>query len=163
MSDELIIPDLPANFAATVSIARLTASASNAKSPRSEVHVRHFKAVVDEPTQRGGTDMGPTPLEYVLLGLAGGVGVSFRLVAQGMQFAYDAIHVDVEADFDSRGRYGVSGVKPFFQACRVRVVLDTNEPDERLEGAAERFERTSPIENLLRSAGVDLTIQFVRD
>jgi uncharacterized OsmC-like protein len=35
----------------------------------SEVAVRHFTVVSDEPPSRGGEDRGPTPLEYVLVAL----------------------------------------------------------------------------------------------
>lgn len=36
----------------------------------SEITVRHFSPLIsDEPPKRGGTDRGPTPLEYILVAL----------------------------------------------------------------------------------------------
>jgi uncharacterized OsmC-like protein len=162
VSDELISPDLPPDFATTVRIARLATTATNLGRLRSDVQVRHFQLAVDEPPERGGDDAGPSPLEYVLLGLAGGLGVSFRLVAEGMRFSYSRLDVEVEAEFDRRGRFGVPGIKPFFQVCRVQVSVRTSESDERLARAAELVRRTSPIDNLLRAAGVDLSVAFNR-
>lgn len=37
----------------------------------SEVAVRDFRVVVDEPPSRGGEDRAPSPLEYVLVALCG--------------------------------------------------------------------------------------------
>lgn len=36
----------------------------------SEIYIRHFEPVIsDEPPARGGTDQGPSPLEYILASL----------------------------------------------------------------------------------------------
>ena len=38
---------------------------------RSEISVRNFKVMVDEPEPLGGTDLAPNPVEYILCGLSG--------------------------------------------------------------------------------------------
>ncbi len=79
-----------------------------------------------------------------------------------MRFRYEGLDIDVETDYDRRGRYGVPGVKPYFQACRATVRVRTDEPDHRFARAVELTHKTCPVENLLASGGVDLQVEFVR-
>ncbi len=46
------------------------ASGAMVSTSAAEIRIRHFPPLVsDEPTARGGTDRGPSPLEYVLAAL----------------------------------------------------------------------------------------------
>ncbi|MCO4838378.1 MAG: hypothetical protein KC426_09855, partial [Oceanospirillaceae bacterium] len=45
------------------------ASAACPTHARTEIPVRDLKVIIDEPTQRGGTNLGPTPTETVMTAL----------------------------------------------------------------------------------------------
>ncbi len=70
-ADDLIDPKLPPDFATTVRIGHHRAHATNAATSRTDVRLRDFTFVIDEPPERGGTNAGPSPLEYVAAALAG--------------------------------------------------------------------------------------------
>ena len=49
---------------------------------RAHVTARHFQAEVDEPASAGGTDAGPMPTEYLLMGLASCFALAIAHVAR---------------------------------------------------------------------------------
>src|SRR5215469_10951612 len=73
--------------------------------------------------------------------------------------------VDCGAAFtiDIRGRQGNRSVRPHFQTVRVRAVVSTAEPLEKLGAVIEETEARCPVLNLLLDAKVDLRIEWLRD
>jgi len=117
--------------------------------------------VVDEPTSRGGTNQGPTPVESVMGGLVGCDAVITHAVAKIMKFEYGAIDYTCDAEIDLRGVGGVGGVRPYFEKVTVTKTIRTMEPSERIEKLKKNVEQRCPVSNLIRDAGVDLTIDWI--
>ena len=117
--------------------------------------------VIDHPTSRGGTNEGPTPVETVLGGLVGCDAVITRAVAKILKFEYATIDYTCEAQIDTRGVAGVKGVRPYFETVSVTKTIRTNEPAERIEKLKSNVEQRCPVSNLIRDAGVDLTIEWI--
>jgi len=117
--------------------------------------------VIDHPTERGGTNEGPTPVETVMGGLVGCDAVITHSVAKILKFEYGAIDYTCEAQIDTRGAAGVKGVRPYFEKVTVQKTIRTNEPAERIEKLKKNVEQRCPVSNLIRDAGVDLTIEWV--
>lgn len=86
---------------------------------RTQVQARQFTWFGDEPAAASGSDVGPTPYELLLGGLASCVAITLRLYADHKQI--DLEMVRVELDFD-----------------RVHSD-DCEECDERLDGYIERI------------------------
>ena len=117
--------------------------------------------VIDHPTSRGGTNEGPTPVETVLGGLVGCDAVITHAVAKILKFEYGTIDYTCEAEIDTRGPAGVKGVRPYFETVTVAKTIQTNEPPERIEKLKNNVEQRCPVSNLIRDAGVDLTIDWI--
>lgn len=117
--------------------------------------------VIDHPTDRGGTNEGPTPVETVLGGLVGCDAVITRSVAKILKFEYGAIDYTCEAQIDTRGVAGVKGVRPYFEKVFVTKTIHTNESAERIEKLKKNVEQRCPVSNLVRDAGVELTIEWM--
>ena len=122
---------------------------------------RDLVDVSDEPEERGGTNEGPTPVETVLGGLVGCDAVITRQVAKIMKFEYGAIDYTCDAQIDTRGVSGVKGVRPYFEKVTVTKTIRTNESAERIEKLKKNVEQRCPVSNLIRDAGVDLTIDWI--
>lgn len=117
--------------------------------------------VIDEPTERGGTNMGPTPVESVMGGLCGCDAAITRQVALIMNFDYGNVSYTCDAEIDVRGAKGVTGVRPYFERVTVKKTFRTNETAERVEKLKANVEQRCPVSNLIRDAGVDLCIEWV--
>ena len=137
-------------------------TAHNDGGDRTVVSVRDTPdLVIDHPTGRGGTNEGPTPVETVLAGLVGCDAVITRSVAKILKFEYGAIDYTCEAQIDTRGVAGVKGVRPYFEKVSVTKTIQTNESAERIEKLKNNVEQRCPVSNLVRDAGVDLTIEWI--
>ena len=59
-----------------------------------------FKITVDEPENLGGTNEGPSPVEYVLAAFAGCLNVVGNMVAKEMGFKINSLSFQVRGELD---------------------------------------------------------------
>ncbi len=124
---------------------------------KTALRVRDFAPIIsDEPVALGGTDQGPTPMEYVVAALNGCVAVMVNLIARETNFRFDGLDLRSDGVIDMRGLMGVDGVRRHFQQVKLEVILRTEEPPERLEELRDRVHDRCPAINLLRDAGIAL-------
>ncbi len=136
--------------------------ARNGGSSKTVVSVRDTPGLVtDEPTSRGGTNEGPTPVETVMGGLCGCDAVITHLVAGLIDFEYGDIEYVCDAEIDPRGVHGVEGFRPYFEKVTLKKTIKTNEPVDRIEKLKKNVEQRCPVSNLIRDAGVDLHIEWI--
>jgi putative redox protein len=129
----------------------------------SAIHVRHFPPFVsDEPPSRGGEDRGQTPLELVLMSLCACTNVSAARMAAKIRFSYSHLESFAEGELDTRGRKGTADVPVHYRAVRLRVVVTTDEPNERIERLGALVGRYCPVDSLLRAAVPDYTVAWER-
>lgn len=133
--------------------------AINAAEPKTISRVRGFEVVTDEKT---GTNTGPSPLETVLSALCGCEGVILNRCARVMNFQYSGVDFECDGWVDGRGSRGVRGVRPHFQKVVFRVLLKTDEPNERIAKLRRNVEVRCPVMNLLVDAGVELDVSWTR-
>lgn len=125
--------------------------------------IRAFDAVVmDEPTELGGENQGPNPLEYLVASLNGCKGVMIPLIAKELNFEFSELSFDTKGTVDLRGLMGDPSVSTHFQNLRFKVTIKTGETDERLKALQNAVAERCPVYNLLRDAGVSLQSEWVR-
>jgi uncharacterized OsmC-like protein len=122
--------------------------ARNAGGSRTEISVRDTQMVTDEPTSRGGTNGGPTPVETVMGGLCGCDAVITGMVAELLDFEYGDIEYLCDAEI-------------YFEKVTLQKTIKTNEPEDRIEKLKKNVEQRCPVSNLIRDAGVDLHIEWI--
>lgn len=161
MSDPDLLP--PSIDPKTRKIAIRSVTGHNDAGTRTEIRVRDFPPVAtDEPDTLGGTNTAPSPLETVLVAFVGCMGVIINGCAKAMGFAYRGVDFTCSGQIDVRGPRGVPGVRPYFEKVSLEVVLDTEEPPERVAKLEKNVEFRCPVTNLLRAAGVELDIRWRR-
>lgn len=121
---------------------------------RTEIQARQFEFVVDEPAKLGGTDTGPNPLEYVLGGLQGCLGVVLNTVSNELGYSLDGVEVTTTGTLDLRGFAGVPGVSPQFQKVDGEVHVRGDLTEEEFTRLIDETERRCPAYNLFKDSGV---------
>lgn len=158
-TDPDIIP--PSIDPETQKIAVRHVKGTNAAGTRTSIQVRDFEPVhTDEPDTLGGTNTAPSPLETVLVALVGCDGVIINGVAKAMSFDYAGVDFRCESQIDVRGPKGVTGVRPYFEAATLDIVLYTDEPDARVRQLCKNVEHRCPVMNLLQAADVAMTVNW---
>lgn len=92
--------------------------------------IRDHKVVIDQPQAGGGTNEGPTPLEYFLFSLAGCIGSIGRIAASQQKIDLRGMEIRVEADLNPMGLLGKeTDDRVGFQEIRVEAEIDADMSD----------------------------------
>lgn len=118
------------------------------------VRKNDFEFVVDEPTERGGTNTAPNPLAYFLAGAASCLANHYVSLALSEEISLRALGVIVVGRFD---RVLVGGA---FRDIKYDVRIETDEPAERILELAQVADVMCFASNTLANAGVILTTRI---
>jgi len=122
---------------------------------RSDLLVRDFAPLAsDEPEIAGGTNEGPSPLEYVTAGLAACQLVTVTKIAEAMGLEFHDLAVDAEADVVFRAAKGAMSPIPRFSEARLVVRFSSGESAERLEELKALVDERCPVSSLFLDAGL---------
>lgn len=111
-----------------------------------ETKSRKHIAYVDQPVSGGGTDSGPTPLEYLFISLAGCIVTIGHIVARQQRLAVRKIEVHVEGDLDTDVLMGKnSKVRAGFSGIRVHTKIDADMSQQEKEQFLREIDARCPI------------------
>ena len=90
--------------------------------------------MVDQPVAGGGTDSGPTPLEYLFVSLASCVVTIGHIIARQRHLPVHKIEVHVDGELDTDVLMGKSTeTRAGFSAIRVHTKIDADMCQEEKE------------------------------
>ena len=138
---------------------RLTASCPSHS--RSDISVRDVSLTIDEPKERDGTNLGPTPTETALAALAACTNVIGNKVAHKMGLDVSDFQISIVSDFDRRGVTLVEEIDVPFEAVKIRVELATNASQSEIDQLAAEVAKYCPLAKLFREAGTQLDEEWV--
>lgn len=130
---------------------------------RTDVRVRDFDFVIDEPEKLGGSDLAPTPMEYVTGALGGCFTVTIELVAKELAFDLADIRVVCEGFIDQRGFFGTAAVSPHFQRVAVDIHIRSPESADRRAELERATLRRCPVFNLINDSGAAVDVNWHYD
>jgi uncharacterized OsmC-like protein len=135
------------------SVATFTATSRQVSGLKSEVAIRGFKIIVDEPPSLAGTDEGPNPAELALAALASCQEITYRLYADKLGVPVDAISVKLDGDIDLRGFFAVdANVRPGFTEIRGTVTIESPASTADIARLRATVDAHCPILDLLSRA-----------
>jgi putative redox protein len=108
---------------------------------RTDVAVRQFRFVADEPPGSGGEDAGAMPTEYLLVALSSCFAMALGHVARKRDLELGPLTVKAVATYDG----------PSFSAIDLEVVFEQGPPDG-VDALVERASRVCYVSNTLRRA-----------
>lgn len=134
--------------------------AESESTTKSSVTARDFEMTVDEPESMGGSDDGPTPLEYLIAGQAGCLNVTGHQVAEDMGIGLDGLEIAIEGEFDPAKFAGEDvDERAGYQGLRVTIEAETDADKDTLEEWVERVEERCPVtDNVENATLIDVSV-----
>ena len=121
-------------------------------------HVREFTFDADHPQILTGRDQGPTPVEFLLHGLAACLTAGIGNIAAMRGVTLYEVESQLEGDIDLLGILGLSKqVRNGYEGIRVNFKIKGNAPEEVLRKIVERSRDRSAVYDVLTN-GVPVTI-----
>jgi len=125
-----------------------------------EVSTRQFSLTVDQPADSGGTDAGPTALEYLFFALASCIVTIGLIKARQERLPVRGIQVKVDGDLNTMVLMGKkTDDRSGFQEIRVAVDVDADMSREEKEKFVQDVELRCPVtDNIKHGSSVHFVV-----
>jgi uncharacterized OsmC-like protein len=109
-----------------------------------------FKFDADHPEVFASEDIGATPVEYVLVGLASCLTAGIAAVAQHRQIQLRSVTATIEGDMDLQGILGIdSDVRNGFSGITVKYKIDADAKREDIEALVAQSQKRSAVYDIV--------------
>lgn len=112
---------------------------------------------IDHPEVLVGGDAGPTPVEHLLIGLAGCITAGIGNIASARGVVLTSVESRIEGDIDLNGVLGLGGARNGYQGIRMVVTIAGDASEEDLRGVVEQSKARSAVYDVLTN-GVPVEI-----
>ncbi len=121
-------------------------------------HASQFEYDADHPKVLVGADRAPTPIEFLLHGLAGCLTAGIGNIAAARGVTLTSVESTVEGDIDLRGILGLSKeVRNGYQEIRVNFTIQGDAPPEKLREIVEQARARSAVYDVF-TCGVPVSV-----
>ncbi len=126
-----------------------------------ETRSRQHVALVDQPQAGGGTDSGPTPLEYLFVSLAGCIATIGHVIAKQRRLDVRSIKVHVEGELDTDVLMGKNDtVRAGFSGIRVITQIDADMTHAEKEAFLRDIDARCPIsDNIHKLTPIEFVVE----
>lgn len=134
----------------------LKASATCPSHSKAVISIRDLEFTIDEPTQRGGTNTGPTPTDAAIAALVGCTNVIGNKCASKLGIDIGQLAIDATCEFDRRGVMLSEEIDVPFEKITLNIVADGTATAEQLNQVAAEVAKYCPLSKLFRQAGTQV-------
>ena len=122
---------------------------------------KQFQLTIDEPEALGGTDEGPSPVEYILAGLAGCLNVVGHLVAKELGFTIDTLKIEVTGNLNPDRLLGASNSeRAGFKKIDLKLIPETDASIEVLVEWLKIVQERCPVkDNLMNTTLIGTSVE----
>ena len=139
---------------------KLRAKADCPSHAKSDIAIRDLHVVIDEPTERGGSNLGPTPTDTAIAALIGCTNVIGHKCAKKLGVDIGHLTMDAICDFDRRGVTLEEEIEVPFEALTLKVVSDGSASEDELQAVAIEVAKFCPLAKLFENGGTALTVTW---
>ena len=126
---------------------------SQANSFKTDCVAGRHTIVIDQPAAAGGTDAGPTPLDYQLIALGGCLAAIGRIIANQRHLPIRGFRVQVTGEINTDGLLGRSApARVGFSAIQAKVAIDADLTTEAKTKLLHEMDERCPISENLKNA-----------
>ncbi|HUE88752.1 MAG TPA: OsmC family protein [Vicinamibacterales bacterium] len=123
------------------------------------MHTTAFTYGADHPAVLVGQDRGPTPVEFLLHGLASCITAGIGNIAAMRGVTLTSVESRIEGDIDLNGIFGLSEVRNGYQRIRASFTIAGDAPADKLRAIVEQAQARSAVFDVLTNGvPVDITI-----
>jgi uncharacterized OsmC-like protein len=109
-------------------------------------HISEYNFDSDHPEVFASEDKGATPVEFVLVGLAGCLTAGIAAVAQNRDIQLNSVKATLEAPMDIQGILGIdSDVRNGFEDIKVHYEIDADASQEDIEALVAQSQKRSAV------------------
>lgn len=113
-------------------------------------HRQAFRYDTDHPEIFASEDNGSTPVEFVLVALAGCLGAGIATVAQNRNIQLRSVKATLEAGMDLQGILGIDDdVRNGFDGIKVRYEIDADASQEDIEALVAQSQKRSAVFDII--------------
>lgn len=113
-------------------------------------HRKEFSFDTDHPEIFASEDNGATPVEMVLVGLAGCLTAGIATVAENRQIKLNSVKATLEAGMDLQGILGIDvDVRNGFDGVKVIYEIDADASEEEIEALVAQSQKRSAVYDIL--------------
>lgn len=125
-----------------------------------QMHEKTFTFDADHPPVLVGRDQGPTPVEFLLHGLAACLTAGIGNIASARGITLYEVESTVEGDIDLNGILGLSDqVRNGYEQIRIRFKIKGDAPEEKLREIVEQSRSRSAVFDVLRNGtSIDVSV-----
>ena len=121
-------------------------------------HRKAFQFDADHPELFAAQDNGATPVEYVLVGLAGCLSAGIAAVAQNRNIQLHSVKATLEAGMDLQGILGIDeNVRNGFDGIRVHYEIDADATHEQIAALVAQSQKRSAVFDIITNP-TDVTV-----
>lgn len=125
-------------------------------STRSVVKSRDVTMTIDEPIDRGGTNLGPMPVETVMAGLAGCTHVIANKLANHYGAPIDAMEIDIVTTMDSRGTRLIEPIDIPFPKVVINITAEMDGPQDAIDQVIANLKHHCAVSKMLQQSGTEV-------
>ncbi len=124
-------------------------------------HHTSFTLDTDHPEQFAATDIGPTPVEYVLVGLGSCLTAGVAAVAQQREIQLRSVSATLTAEMDLHGILGADPeVRNGFSGVSVAYTIDADASREEIEALIAQSQKRSAVFDIVTNP-TDVNVTLV--